>query len=76
MVTYQHGREIREQDKIIERIDEFYTELCDSEQNTIIHTNPKEAALLYMKNGTEIGSDHINIETLKVAEYTILKTLA
>ena len=38
----KHGREIHDQDKIIERIEEFYTELYDSEQHTIIHTDPKE----------------------------------
>ena len=35
-------REIHDQDKIIERIEEFYTELYDSEQSTIIHTDLKE----------------------------------
>ena len=38
----KQGRESRDQDKIIERIEEFYTELYDSEQNTIIHTDQKE----------------------------------
>jgi len=38
----KQGREIRDQGKIIERIEEFYTELFDSEQNTIIHTDPKD----------------------------------
>ena len=37
-----HGREIHDQDKIIERIEELYTELYDSEQSTILHTDPKE----------------------------------
>ena len=57
----KQGREIRDQDKIIERIEEFYTELYDSEENTIIHTDPKEVpeitsweveAARDMKNGT------------------------
>ena len=34
-------RKIHDQDKIIEIIEEFYTELYDSEQSTIIHTDPK-----------------------------------
>ena len=38
----KQGKEIHDQDNIIERIGKFYTELYDSEQNTIIHTNPKE----------------------------------
>ena len=82
----KQGREIRDQDKIMERIEEFYTELYDSEQNIKIHTDPKEvpeitswefeAALRNMKNGTATGSDHINIDTLKAEEDTISKTLA
>ena len=35
-------REIHYQDKIIDRIEELYTELYDSEQSTIIHTDPNE----------------------------------
>ena len=35
----KQGREIRDQDKIIEQIEEFYTDLYDSEQSTIIHTD-------------------------------------
>ena len=71
----KQGREIRDQDKIIERTEEFYSELYDSEHNTIIHTDPNEvpditsweveAALRDMKNGTATGNDHINMETLK-----------
>ncbi|MBA1447089.1 MAG: hypothetical protein FE835_19845 [Gammaproteobacteria bacterium] len=82
----KQGREIHDQDKIIERIEEFYTELYDSEQSTIIHTDPKEvpditpceveAALRDMKNGTASGNDHIHIETLKAGEDTISKALA
>ena len=53
-------REIHDQDKIIEHTEELYTELYDSEQNTID-----------MKNETATGNDHINIATLKGAEDTI-----
>ena len=77
---------IHDQDKIVERIDEFYSEQYDSEQSTIIHTDPKEvpeitsweveAALRYMKNGTATGNDHINIETLTAGRDTISKTVA
>ena len=82
----KQGREIRDQDKIIERIEEFYTELYNSEQNTTIHTDPKEvpeitpweveAVQQDMKNVTATGNDHINIETLKAGEDTISKTFA
>ena len=82
----KQGREIRDQDKIIERIEEFYTEPHDSEHSTIIHTDPKEvpeitsweveAALRDMKNGTATGIDHIKIETLEAGEDTISKTFA
>ena len=77
----KQGREIRDQDKIIERIEEFYTELYDSEQSTIIHTDPKEVAEITsweveaaLRDAT--GNDHINIETLKAGEDIISKTLA
>ena len=63
---------------------EFYTELCDSQQTTIIHTGPKgvpeitswdmEAALRDMKNWTATGNDHINIEKLKAEEDSTSKT--
>ena len=87
LITFmdKQGREIRDQDKIIARTEEFYTELYDSEQNSIIRTDPKEvpeitsweveAAQRDMKNGTATGNDHINIETLKAGEDTISKTL-
>ena len=73
----KQDREIQEQDidKIMERIEEFYSELFDSDQAVIIHTDPKEvpqimaweeeAALRKMKNGKEAGKDQVNIETLR-----------
>ena len=74
----KQGREIHDQDKIIER--------NDSEQSAIIHTDQEEvteitswaveAALQHMKNGIATGNDHINIDTLKAGENTISKTLA
>ena len=64
----KQSREIHDQDKIIERIEELYTELYDREQNTVIHTDPKdvpeiiswevEAALRDMKNTTATSNDH------------------
>ena len=85
-LLYKQGREIRDQDKIIERIEEFYTEPHNSEQNTIIHIGQKEApaitswemeaALPDMKNGTATGNDHINIKPLKAGEDTASETLA
>ena len=36
------SREIHDHDKIIVRIEEFYTMLYDSEQSTMIHIDPKE----------------------------------
>ena len=57
----KQGREIQEQEKIMERIEEFYSELFDSDQAVTIQTDPKEvppimaweveAALRKMKNG-------------------------
>ena len=82
----KHGKEIQEQDKIMERIEEFYSELYDSDQAVTIQTVPKEvppimaweveAALRKMKNGKEAGNDQVNIETLKAGDETIAKQLA
>ena len=82
----KQGKEIQEQDKIMERIEEFYSELFDSDQAVTIQTDPKEvppimaweveAALRKMKNGKEAGKDQVNIETLKAGYETIAKQLA
>ena len=55
------GKEIQKQDKIMERIEEFYSELYDSDKAVTIQTDPEEvppimaweveAALSKMKNG-------------------------
>ena len=80
------GREIEDQDKIMTRIEEFYSELYDSDETTTVNTNPKdvptitawevEAALREMKNGKAAGEDEVNIETLKAGEDIITKALA
>ena len=82
----KQGKEIQEQDKIMERIEEFYSELYDSDQAVTIQTDPKEvppimageveAALRKMKNGKVAGKDQVNIETLKAGDETIAKQLA
>ena len=82
----KQGKESQEQDKIMERIEEFYSELYDSDQAVTIQTYPKEvppimsweveAALSKMKNGKEAGKDQVNIETLKAGDETIAKQLA
>ena len=79
----KHGKEIKEQDKIMERIEEFYSELYDSDQAVTIQTDPEElppilaweveAALRKMKNGKEAGKDQVNIETLKAGDEPIAK---
>ena len=60
-------KEIQEQYKIMERIEECYSELYDSDQAVTIQTYPEEvspimaweleAALRKMKNGKEAGKD-------------------
>ena len=82
----KQGKEIQEQDKIMDRIEEFYSELYDGDQAVTIQTDPKEvpsimaweveAALRKMKNGKEAGKDQVNIETLKAGDQTIAKQLA
>ena len=63
----------------IERIGKFYTELYDSEQNTIIHTTQKEVPeialweveLRDIMNGIASGNDHkkhSTIDTLKAGK--------
>ena len=82
----KHGKEIQEQDKIMERIEEFDSELYDSDQAVTIQTDPEEVppimawevedALRKMKNGKEAGKDQVNIETLKAGDEIIAKQLA
>ena len=82
----KHGKEIQEQDKIMERLEEFYSELYDIGQAVTIQTDPEEvppimawdveAALRKTKNGKEAGKDQVNIETLKAGDETIAKQLA
>ncbi len=83
----KQGKEIQEPDKIMERMEEFYLELHDSDQAVTINTNrPEEvppimawkveAAHRKMKNGKEAGKDQVNIETLKAGDETIEKQLA
>ena len=77
---------IQEQDKIMERIEEFYSELYYSDQAVTILTYPEEvppviageveAALRKMKNGKEAGKYQVNIESLKAGDETIAKQLA
>ena len=67
----------------MERIEEFYSELYDSDQAVTIQTYPEkvppimawdvEAAQRKMKNGKEAGKDQVNIETLKAGDETIAK---
>ena len=82
----KQDKDIQEQYKTMERIEEFYSELYDSDQPVTIQTHPKEvppimtwaveAALRKMKNGKEVGKDQVNIETLKAGDKTIAKQLA
>ena len=70
----------------MERIEEFYSELYDSDKAVTIQTDRKcvspimawevEAALRKMKKGKEAGKDQVNIETLKAGNETIAKQLA
>ena len=82
----KQGKEIQEQDKIMERIEEFYSELYDSDEAVTIQTDPEEvppimaweveAALRKMNNGNEAGKDQFSIETLQVGDETIAKQIA
>ena len=82
----KQGKEIQEQDNIMERIEGFYSELYDCDHAVTIQTDPEEvppimawkmeAALRKMKNGKEAGKYQVNIETLKAGDETIAKQLA
>ena len=82
----KQGKAIQEQDKIMARIEEYYSELYDSDQAVTIQTDHEEvppimswgveAALRKLKHGKEAGKDQVNIETLKAGEETIAKQLA
>ena len=79
----KQGKEIQEQDKNMERIELFYSELYDSDQAITIQTDPEEvpaimawemeAAMRKMKNGKEEGKYQVNIERLKAGDETIAK---
>ena len=69
----------------MERLEEFYSELYDSDQAVTINRPEEvqpimawevEAELRKMKNGKEAGKDQVNIETLKAGDETIAKQLA
>ena len=63
----KQGREIHHQDTIIERIEQFYTELYDSQQSTIIHTDPTEVPeITSWVVEAATSNDHINTETSKL----------
>ena len=74
----KQGKEIQEKYNIMERIQEFYSELYDSDEAVTIQTDPEEvlpilareveAALRKMKNGKEAEKDQVNIETLKAGD--------
>ena len=68
------------------RIQEFYSELYDSDQTVIIQTDLEgvppimawevQAALRKLKNGKDAGKDQVSIDTLKAGNETIVKELA
>ena len=82
----KQGKDIQEQNKIMERKEEFYSQLYDSDQAVTRQTNPEEvppimawkveAALRKIKHGKQAGKDQVNIETLKAGDETIAKQLA
>ena len=62
----KQGREIQEQDKIMERIEEFYSELFDSDQAVTIQTDPKEVPPIMAWEVEAVGKKREKIKlTLK-----------
>ena len=79
----KQGKEIQEQDKIMARIEEEYSELYDSDQAATIQTYPEEVPLImaweveaWLRKMERSGNQQVNIETLKAGEETIAKQLA
>ena len=74
----KQGKEIQEQDKIMEQLEELYSELYDSDQTVTIQTDPEEvpsimareegeAALRKMKNwkeGIRLSTNPSNIDII------------
>ena len=65
----KQGREIPDQNKIMEKIEEFYTELINSEQSTIINKILKR----YSRDNTVAGgSSTTSYEKMRQQQATII----
>ena len=59
----KQGKEIQEQDKIMERIDEFYSELHDSDRAVTIQTYPDEVPpIMTRKEETALGNMNLGMK--------------
>ena len=67
----KQGKEIQEHDDTMARIEEFYSELYDSDKAVTIQTDPKEvppiiagleAELRKMRNGKEAGNIKLTLK--------------
>ena len=88
-VLSEQGEQITNQDQILERIEQFYTELYSS-SNKVQYSNPGvttndvpevtlsevRSALSQMSNDKAVGPDRISIEALKAGNTIIYKQLA
>ena len=62
----KHGKEIQEQDKIMERIEEFYSELYDSDQAVTIQTDPEEVPpMMAWKLGKKLENIKVSLKHWK-----------
>ena len=82
----KQGKDIQEEDNITTRIEQFYSEVYDSDQAVVTQTCPEvlppmmawevELALRKCENWKESEKDQVKIETLKAGDETIVKELA
>jgi ribonuclease HII len=83
----RNGKEIKNQDEILERIHEFYEDLYTSEQKIVVPDGPHEEvpeikywesnhALRHMKRGKAPGPDGILVDSLKEGGDIATKELA
>ena len=80
-VLSEQGEQITNQDQILERIEQFYTELYSSNNkvqysNPGVTTNEVRSALSQMSNDKAVGPDRISTEALKAGNTIIHKQLA
>ena len=53
----KQGKEIQEQDKIMERLEEFYSELYDTDQTVTLQTDPEGVPSIMAREQVEAAAE-------------------